>query len=148
MTDHEHEPDWSVKLRRQPASLSTGRPEGDTSTFEVICRECGDDLGLDYQEVSSELRRIRGPYPLMAGIAAFLKHGEYHDRAEETGTRHVRPDLTLAIPDRVAVSYSSWVQQPVQATAVPDRYQQTRYAASSGRMQARASSLHPECQAR
>jgi hypothetical protein len=91
MTEHEHEPDWSFKLRRQPASPSTGHPEDGTgnpedgtSTFEVICRECGDDPDLDYQEVSSELRRIRGPYPLAAGITAFLEHGEYHDRAEET----------------------------------------------------------------
>jgi anti-anti-sigma factor len=83
MTEHEHEPDWSVMLRRQPASLSTGHPDDGTSMFEVICRECGDDPDLDYQEVSSELRRIRGPYPLAAGITAFLEHGEYHDRAEE-----------------------------------------------------------------
>jgi len=91
MTDPEHEPNWSVTLRRQPASLSTGHPEDDTSTFEVICRECGDDPDLDYRDVSSELRQIRGPYPLTAGIAAFLKHDEYHDRAEETGTRHACP---------------------------------------------------------
>jgi hypothetical protein len=83
MTDHEHEPDWSVMLRRRPAGLSTGHPEDGASTFEVICRECGDDPGLDYREVSSWLRWIRGPYPLAAGITAFLEHGEYHDRAEE-----------------------------------------------------------------
>ena len=91
MTDPEHEPNWPVTLRRQPVSLSTGHPEDDTSTFEVICRECGDDPDLDYRDVSSELRQIRGPYPLTAGIAAFLKHDEYHDRAEETGTRHACP---------------------------------------------------------
>ena len=105
MTDHEHKPDWSVMLRRQPASLSIGHPEDNTSTFEVICRECGDDPALDYREVSCELRQIRGPYPLMAGTAAFLKHDEHHDRTEETETRHVRPHL--AILDRAAVSYSS-----------------------------------------
>ena len=38
MTDHEQEPDWSVTLRRQPGSLSTGHAEGDTSMFEIICR--------------------------------------------------------------------------------------------------------------
>lgn len=105
MTDPEHEPNWSVTLRRQPASLSTGHPEDDTSTFEVICRECGDDPDLDYRDVSSELRQIRGPYPLMAGTAAFLKHGEYHDGAEETGTRHARPDL--AIPDRAPLFHTA-----------------------------------------
>jgi hypothetical protein len=103
MTDHEHEPDWSVKLRRQPASL--GHPEDNASEFEVICRECGDDPALDYREVSCELRQIRGPYPLKAGIAAFLKHDEYHDRAEETGNSSRPADL--AILDRAAVSYSS-----------------------------------------
>jgi hypothetical protein len=105
MTDLEHEPDWSVTLRRQPASLSTGHAEGDTSTFEIICRECGDDPDLDYREVSPELRQIRGPYLLKAGIAAFLKHGEYHDRAEETGTHHARPDL--AIPDQAPLSHTA-----------------------------------------
>ena len=52
--------------------------------FEVICGKCGDDPGLDYQEVSSGFRQIRRPYPLAAGIAVFLKHDEYRDRAEET----------------------------------------------------------------
>jgi hypothetical protein len=103
MTDHEREPDWSVMLRRQQASLSIGHPEDNTSTFEVICHECGDDPALDYREVSCELRQIRGPYPLMAGTAAFLKHAEHHDTAKETGTRHVRPDL--AILDRAAVPH-------------------------------------------
>ena len=27
-----------------------------------------------------------GPYPLKAGIAAFLKHNEFHDRTDETKT--------------------------------------------------------------
>ena len=86
ITDPEHEPDWSVILRRQPASLSIGHPENNTSTFEVICGECGDDPALDYREVSSKLRQIRGPHPLTAGTAAFLKHAEHHDRTEETET--------------------------------------------------------------
>jgi anti-anti-sigma regulatory factor len=99
MADHEHEPDWSIKLRRQPASLSIGHPEGNTTgTFEVICRECGDHPDLDYPEVPPALRQIRGPYPLTAGIAACLKHQESHDRAEKTEACHARPDL--AIPHR------------------------------------------------
>ena len=71
-------------LRRQPASPGTGHPEDHTGMFEVVCGKCGDDPGLDYQEVSSGLRQIRGPYPLAAGIAVFAKHDEYHDTAEET----------------------------------------------------------------
>ena len=85
MTDHE--PDWPVVLRRQPASPGTVHQEDHTGMFEVICGKCGDDAGLDYQEVSSELRQIRGPYPLAAGIAVFLKHNKYHDTAGETDQR-------------------------------------------------------------
>ena len=51
-----------------------GRVEGGyTDEYEVICRDCGDDPRLDYREVSPELRRIRGPYPIAAGIAACEK---------------------------------------------------------------------------
>jgi anti-anti-sigma factor len=83
MTDHEHELDGPIRLRRQPASLSNGHAGGNTSTstFEIICRQCGDDPRLDYREISPELRQIRGPYLLRAGIKAFLKHQEYHDGA-------------------------------------------------------------------
>ena len=79
---------WTVVLRRRPARIVQGRPEGGyTNEFEIICCDCGDDPGLDYQEVSSELRQIRGPYPLAAGIAVFLKHDEYHDTAGEADER-------------------------------------------------------------
>ena len=83
MTDHVHEPDWSVTLRRQPASLSTGHAESETSTFEIVCRECGDDPGLDNREVSAELQQIRGPYTLSDGIAAFTRHNEFHNGTGE-----------------------------------------------------------------
>lgn len=86
MTGHENEPDWTINLRRQPAGPGTGNPEDDTATYEVICRQCGDDPALDYQEVPAELRQIRGSYPLKAGIAAFLKHNEFHDRTDERKT--------------------------------------------------------------
>jgi hypothetical protein len=83
VTDHEHELDGPIRLRRQPASLSTGHPGGNTSTstFEIICRQCGDDPGLDYREISPELRQIRGPYLLRAGTEAFLEHQDCHDGA-------------------------------------------------------------------
>ena len=71
MTDHENEPDLIISFRRQPAGPSIGNPEDDTGMYEVICRLCGDDPALDYQEVPAELRQIRGPYPSKAGIAAF-----------------------------------------------------------------------------
>lgn len=86
MTDHEHKPDWSVTLRRQPGSLSTGHAEGDTSMFEIICRECGDDPALDHREISAELQQIRGPYTLSDGIDAFTRHNEVHN-----GTGEMQP---------------------------------------------------------
>ena len=62
-----------------------GRAEGGcTDAFGIICCDCGDRPDLDCRKVSPELQRIRGPYPLAAGIAVFAKHDEYHDRAEET----------------------------------------------------------------
>ena len=62
---------WTAVLRRQPARIVEGRPEGGyTDLFEIICCDCGDHPYLDYSEVSPELQRIRGPYPMADGIAA------------------------------------------------------------------------------
>jgi hypothetical protein len=65
---------WTVVLRRQPAPGVEGRPAGGTDVFELICCDCGDHPGLDYRDVSAELQRIRGPYPLAAGVAAYEQH--------------------------------------------------------------------------
>ena len=93
MADQEYEPDWEVTLRRPPASHGSGDPD-DTDTYEVICRKCGDDPALDYREVSAGLRQVRGPYPLMTGVAVFLRHSEVHDTAGETAaSRPARPDI-------------------------------------------------------
>jgi hypothetical protein len=55
---------WTVVLRRQPARMVEGRPEGGyTDLFEIICCDCGDHPDLDYREVSAVLQRVRGPYP-------------------------------------------------------------------------------------
>ncbi len=44
---------WTAVLRRQPAWIVTGRPEGGyTDVFEIICRDCADDPGLGYRGVS------------------------------------------------------------------------------------------------
>jgi hypothetical protein len=52
-----------------------GRIEGGyTDVFELICPSCGDYPYLDYSEVPRELQRIRGPYPLEAGLAAYEEH--------------------------------------------------------------------------
>jgi hypothetical protein len=71
--------DWTVVLRRQPVRIVEGQPEGGyTDMFEIICCDCGDHPDLDYREVSPEFQRIRGPYPIAAGVAAYVKHVEQH----------------------------------------------------------------------
>ena len=70
---------WTVVLRRQPARIVDGQPEGGyTDVYELICCECGDNPDLDYRDVSPELQRVRGPYPFAAGIAAYEKHVVRH----------------------------------------------------------------------
>jgi hypothetical protein len=84
-------------LRRRPARMVEGQPEGGYSdVFEVISRDCGDHPYLDYREVSPELQRIRGPYPMEAGVAAYEKHiGLHHAPAGATrpATMPIRTDL-------------------------------------------------------
>jgi len=71
---------WAAVLRRKPARIVAGRPEGGyTSTFEIICCDCGDNPGLDYRDVSPELQRLRGPYWLTAGVARYEAHLEEHE---------------------------------------------------------------------
>jgi hypothetical protein len=62
-------------LRRQPGRIVEGRFEGGyTDAFEVICYGCGDNPHLDYSEVSPRLQRIRGPYTMHEGFAAYKEH--------------------------------------------------------------------------
>jgi len=73
---------WTVLLRRQPARIVQGRPEGGyTDLFEIICCDCGDHPDLDYSEVSAVLQRVRGPYPVADGIGAHVKHVGQHQPA-------------------------------------------------------------------
>jgi hypothetical protein len=70
---------WTVVLRRQPARIVEARPEGGyTDAFELICCDRGDHADLDYCEVASELQRVRGQYPIAAGVAAFEKYLRQH----------------------------------------------------------------------
>jgi hypothetical protein len=81
MTGGQPGPGWTLVLRRRPARIVDGRPQGGyTDVYELICCYCDDDPDLDYQHVSPELRRIRGPYPIAAGIAAYGEHAEHHRR--------------------------------------------------------------------
>jgi hypothetical protein len=62
-------------LRRQQARIVESRPAGRyTDAFELICWDCGDHPYLDYSEVSSRLQRLRGPYTMGAGLAAYERH--------------------------------------------------------------------------
>jgi hypothetical protein len=70
---------WTLVLRRQRARIVEGRPEGGyTDAFELIRCDCGDDPGLDYCEVSPKFQRVRGPYPIAGGIAAYETHLSLH----------------------------------------------------------------------
>ena len=72
---------WTVVLRRRPARIVGGQPEGGYGdAFEIICCHCGDDPDLDYREVSPELQQIRGHNPVTVGIAAYVKHVRLHKR--------------------------------------------------------------------
>ena len=46
--------------------------------YELICGDCGDDPDLDYQQVCPEFQRIRGPYPIAAGVEAYEQHAGRH----------------------------------------------------------------------
>jgi hypothetical protein len=73
--------DWTVVLRRQATRIVAGQAEGYTDAFEIICCDCGDHPDLDYAEVSPELQRIRGPYPIALGVTAYYLHlGRHHRR--------------------------------------------------------------------
>jgi len=62
-------------LRRQPARIVEGWMEGGyTGVFELICGQCGDHPYLAYTQIPPWLQRIRGPYTLEAGLAAYEKH--------------------------------------------------------------------------
>jgi hypothetical protein len=78
---------WTVVLRRRPARIVEDRPEGGyTDTYEIVCCDCGDDPGLDYREVSPGLQRVRGPYPIAAGVAAYETHLSLHrETRQRTG---------------------------------------------------------------
>jgi hypothetical protein len=73
---------WTVVLRRQPARIVQGRPEGGyTDLFEIICCDCGDRPDLDYSAVSPMLQQVRGPYPIADGITAYVTYVRLHQPA-------------------------------------------------------------------
>jgi hypothetical protein len=85
---------WTAVLRRRPVRIVAGRPEGGyTGEFEIICCDCGDDPDLDYREVTPELRQIRGPYPIAAGITAYETHASRHPRPQRPRRLFTRREL-------------------------------------------------------
>ena len=93
---------WTVVLRRRPARIVEGRPEGGyTDEYEIICCDCGDDPDLDYREVSPELQRIRGPYPIAAGITAYVKHARRHPRPQRTHRLVEHGQMVRRVPTMV-----------------------------------------------
>ena len=85
---------WTVVLRRQPAPIVKGWPEGGyTDLFEIICCDCGDHPDLDYSEVSPVLQQVRGPYPIADGITAYVMHVRLHHRPAPTASMVRRPML-------------------------------------------------------
>lgn len=62
-------------LRTQPTLIVDGRVErGNTTMFELICCECGDNPYLDYSQISPRLQQLRGPYAIVEGLAAYEQH--------------------------------------------------------------------------
>jgi hypothetical protein len=96
-------------LRRRPVRIVAGRIDGGyTSAFEVICRDCGDNPFLDYSEVSPRLQRLRGPYTLREGFAAYEKHLAAADHTRTEGLAEPSPQL-----DAMAAYHSGAVSLPI-----------------------------------
>ena len=64
----------TTSLRRQSVWMADDRKARCTGAYEVICCDCGDHPYLGYSEISPRLQRIRGPYTLEAGVAAYAEH--------------------------------------------------------------------------
>jgi hypothetical protein len=101
MNDHGRPDGWTVVLRRQPVRIVENRPEGGyADAYELVCCDCGDDPDLDYREVSPELQRIRGPYPIAEGVAAYQKHAGRHRRRQAITSQAARCAMSTAQPRR------------------------------------------------
>ena len=72
-------PDWTVVMRRRPVRIVEGsaRRRLDRGIRDHLLR-LRDDPDRDYRDVSPELQRIRGPYPLGAGVTACEEHVRQH----------------------------------------------------------------------
>ena len=64
----------TATLREQSAWVVYNREGRRTGLFEIICGDCGDHPYVDYEGIPPRLQRIRGPYTLEAGLAAYAEH--------------------------------------------------------------------------
>jgi hypothetical protein len=75
-TGDQHGAGWTMVLPRQPVSIAKGRWEGGyTAVCEIRC-DCGDHPDLNYREIFPRLQRLRGPYLIADGVAAYEKRLE------------------------------------------------------------------------
>lgn len=92
---------WTVVLRRQPTQIVDGEPQGGYLDFyELVCWDCGDSPDQDYRDVSPKLQRIRGPYPIAAGIAAYQQHARRHRRQATRPSESQAPSSSLTVAAR------------------------------------------------
>jgi len=92
--------DWTVILRRQPVRIVEGQPEGGLHRFvrDHLLR-CDDHPDLYYREVSPELQRIRGPYPVAAWAVAHEEHlALHHNRKAIRQLGRARHDVNGRLP--------------------------------------------------
>jgi len=113
---------WTVVLRRQPARITAGVPDGYTDAFEIVCCYCGDSPDLDYRHVSAEFQRIRGPYPVAVGVTAYVRHLALHG-ARSSGHAPVRPARMSTAGDRAT--------QPTGVTKTGETYRRHGAAAEA-----------------
>jgi hypothetical protein len=106
-------------LRRQPACVVADQPEGGYAeayeAYEVICRECGDDPGLDYREVPPRLQRLRGPYWLAPGIEAYELHLGFHQKLPRSSVL-VRAESRFGCAEGSAHAKPQWVSRLISFT--------------------------------
>jgi hypothetical protein len=78
-----HDSDAAI-LRAQAVGMINGHPVGGyTGRYEVICRACGDDPCLSYDQVPSGLQKLRGPSESLAsGLAALHEHIGFPDEGQ------------------------------------------------------------------
>jgi hypothetical protein len=92
----------TATLREQSAWVVYNREGHRTGLFEIICGDCGDHPYVDYEGIPPRLQRIRGPYSLEAGLAAYAEHvGLPEATPGRTGTGETTMSPGLGGPDIV-----------------------------------------------